>query len=370
MKFDSSEKINSAIIIMKRDPRGGYAPLPALVSRMFNVSLSLLLVILGVPVFLIISAMIKLQDGGAVIYKGIRLGKNKKPYTMYKFRTLAPDAELEIGAALLSHKHQMVTKSGKFLRDTRLDELPQLFNIIKGDMDFMGPRPERQAIYEKYCKDIPGYDKRFMVKPGLFGYSQLFTPHGAPKKIRALIDNYFLLKKRKLSWEIYLVLKTIITINIVITFKTASSIWSGFIMRKVLKKYSCEKRELKRLVVSEGKVFVGKKAKGEGYVFPSCTELIDINEEAFLLYTNDKISRGDGVFRLEVDLVRVQGNSHTKRKTALCHGEVYRELPLSGNPYKYSYIIKYVPHSPFNAYIIDQYFLRKSVMRNKIIGRR
>ena len=352
---------------MKFDLRGGYSPLPALISRVFNSSLALILMIIGIPVFLVIAVMIKVQDGGALFYRGTRLGMNKKPFTMYKFRTLIPDAELKIGAELLSHKHRIVTISGKFLRDSRLDELPQLFNIIKGDMDFLGPRPEREVIYEKYCKHIQGYDKRFLVKPGLVGYAQLFTPHGTPKKIRALIDNHFLLKKRKLSWEIYIVLKTIIAINIVIAAKAASYLWNGFIMRKILRRYQHEKRELKRINVSEGKVFVGKKINDGNYEFSSCAELIDINEEAFLIYINDKITKEDVVFRLEIDHINAKDGHRIKRKTALCHGEVFRELQINDNEYKHSYIIKYIPFSPFNAYVLDQYFLRKSIMLHKII---
>lgn len=351
---------------MKYDLRGGYSPLPTIISRAFNSSLALILMIVGIPVFLIIAVMIKLQDGGSLFYRGTRLGINKKPFTMYKFRTLIPDAELKIGAELLSHTHRLVTMSGKFLRDSRLDELPQLFNILKGDMDFLGPRPEREVIYEKYCKHIQGYDKRFLVKPGLVGYAQLFTPHGTPKRIRALIDNHFLLKKRKLSWEIYIVLKTVISINIVIVAKTISYIWNGFIIRKVLRRYRQEKRELKRISITEGKVFVGKKANDENYIFSSCAELIDINEEAFLIYTNDKITREDVVFKLEIDHVSAKDRCRIKRKTALCHGEIYREFQINDGENKYSYIIKHIPFSPFNAYILDQYFLRKSIMLHKI----
>ncbi len=352
---------------MKYDFRGGYSPLPAIISRLFNSSLALLLMIIGIPAFVIIAIMIKMQDRGPLFYKGIRLGQNKKPFAMYKFRTLIPNAESLIGAELLSHKHRLITKSGVFLRDSRLDELPQLINILKGDMDFLGPRPEREVIYEKFCKNIDGYDKRFLVKPGLVGYSQLFTPHGTPKKIRALIDNHFLLKKRKLSWEMYIVLKTVVSINIVIAAKAISYIWNGFIVRKILRRYQHEKRELKRIAIPEGKVSVGKKAGDENYVFSKNAELIDINEMAFLLYTNDKITNEDVVFKLEIDHIGAKASDRIKRKTALCHGEIFRESQLKDNEYKYSYIIKHTPFSPFNAYILDQYFLRKSIMLHKIV---
>ena len=352
---------------MTYDFRGGYFPLPALISRLFNSSLALLLMIIGIPAFVIIAIMIKMQDRGPLFYKGIRLGQNKKPFAMYKFRTLIPNAESLIGAELLSHKHKMITKSGVFLRDSRLDELPQLFNILKGDMDFLGPRPEREIIYEQLCKNIEGYDKRFLVKPGLVGYSQLFTPHGTPKKIRALIDNHFLLKKRKLSWEIYIVLKTVTSVNIVIGAKAISYIWNGFISRKILRRYKQEKRELKRIAITEGKVSVGRKASDENFVFSNNAELVDINEAAFLIYTNDKITREDRVFKLEIDHIGAKANDRIKRKTALCHGEIFRESLLNDNEYKYSYIINYTPFSPFNAYILDQYFLRKSIMLHKIV---
>ena len=355
------------LLTMKYDFRGGYSPLPVIISRLFNSSLAFLLMIIGIPAFVIIAIMIKVQDRGPLFYKGMRLGQNKKPFAMYKFRTLIPNAESLIGAELLSHKHKMITKSGVFLRDSRLDELPQLYNILKGDMDFLGPRPEREIIYEQLCKNIEGYDKRFLVKPGLVGYSQLFTPHGTPKKIRALIDNHFLLRKRKLSWEIYIVLKTVVSINIVIAAKAVSYIWNGFISRKILRRYKHEKRELKRVEIPEGKVSVGKKASDENIVYSGNAELVDINEAAFLIYTNDKITTEGTIFKLEIDHVGAKANYRVKRKTALCHGEIFREKQLNGGEYKYSYIINYTPFSPFNAYILDQYFLRKSIMLHKIM---
>ena len=352
---------------MNYDFRGGYSPLPVIVSRLFNSSLAFILMIIGIPAFVIIAIMIKIQDRGPLFYKGVRLGKNKKPFVMYKFRTLIPNAESLIGAELLSHKHRMITNSGVFLRDSRLDELPQLYNILIGDMDFLGPRPEREIIYEQLCKNIVGYDKRFLVNPGLVGYSQLFTPHGTPKKIRALIDNHFLLKKRKLSWEIYIVLQTVVSVNIVIVAKAITYVWDGFISRRILRRYKREKRDLKRIEIPDGKVSIGRKSGDGDLVFSNDAELVDINEAAFLIYTNDKITREDNVFKLEIDHVGAKACARIKRKTALCNGMIFRESQLNGNEYKYSYIVNYTPFSPFNAYIVDQYFLRKSIMLHKII---
>ena len=145
--------------------------------------------LISLPLLIVVPIIIKLQDGGPVFYISRRMGKDTQLVKMYKFRSLAPQAEQKIGAQLLHHSHAMETPIGRFLRDTRLDEIPQLLNVILGHMQFWGPRPERPSLYAEHCAQIPGYDRRFLVKPGLFGYSQIFTPHSTPKRIRTLIDN-------------------------------------------------------------------------------------------------------------------------------------------------------------------------------------
>src|SRR4030042_5740158 len=166
--------------------KGGYSKLPFFINSTFNSLLSLVLIIFSLPLMVIIALIVKIKDGGPVLYKGVRLGINKTPFIMYKFRTLSKDADKIIGAELLTAEiastKKLVTHFGKYLRDTRLDELPQLFNILKGDMDFVGPRPERPEIYENICSHIRNYDRRFAVKPGLIGYAQLFTPPMTPKR--------------------------------------------------------------------------------------------------------------------------------------------------------------------------------------------
>lgn len=159
---------------------GGYSKLSGIVIPLFNKILASLFLIIGLPVFLIIALIIKLKYGGPVFYKGIRLGMHKKPYVMYKFRTLPVGAQAILGAKEFSLKEFRLPWFSRFLRDSRLDELPQLFNILKGEMDFLGPRPLRPEIYEAYCKHIPNYDVRFLVRPGLIGFSQLCTPPQCP----------------------------------------------------------------------------------------------------------------------------------------------------------------------------------------------
>ena len=163
-------------------------------TRMFCCSFSerlfaTIFLLISLPLFIVVPVIIKLQDGGPVFYISRRMGKDKQLFNIYKFRSLAPQAEQKIGAQLLHHSHQEETRVGRFLRDTRIEEIPQLLNVILGHMQFLGPRPERPSLYAVQCAHIPGYDRRFAVKPGLFGYSQIFTPHSTPKRIRTRIDN-------------------------------------------------------------------------------------------------------------------------------------------------------------------------------------
>lgn len=175
--------------------------------RVFNVFGALVALIATSPLFIILPVLIKLDDpGGPVFYRGERLGLRKRRFTIYKFRSLRVDAAKFLGSDLVSQGHSVETRIGGFLRDTRLDELPQLFNVLRGDMNLVGPRPEREEVYESACKTIPGYDVRFSVRPGVIGYSQVFTPHRTYKRLRSLIDYQFTIKHHRTSEDIKLLL--------------------------------------------------------------------------------------------------------------------------------------------------------------------
>lgn len=120
----------------------------------------------------IIAAAIKLDSKGPVLFKQERLGKDGKPFMMYKFRSMHTDAE-ENGPQWAKVDDRRVTRVGKFLRKTRIDELPQMWNIIAGDMSFVGPRPEREFFYAKFERNIPNFRDRLAVKPGLTGLAQV-----------------------------------------------------------------------------------------------------------------------------------------------------------------------------------------------------
>jgi lipopolysaccharide/colanic/teichoic acid biosynthesis glycosyltransferase len=341
----------------------GYSKVNYILNSFLNMFLALVLLILGLPFFIIISLIIKIQDTGPVFYKGVRLGFNKKRFVMYKFRTLIPDADKIIGAELLtaqvSSTAELQTTFGKFLRETRLDELPQLYNILKGDMDFLGPRPERPEIYEKLCVNIKGYDKRFSVKPGLIGFSQLFTPHSSPKRIRTLIDNRFLYKKQHLLWELIIIFITIFVTVERILHVGIKLLWNNIIKSKIFGIYT-EKRRLDRVETDDAAVYYGpEENKYEN--FPNKAVLVDINEEALLFYSEDKIDYRNFSLQLET-FMRKCFRKKNKKKIALCSGEMYKRIKIDKDSFKYAYVIKYSPISPFNFYMVHQYFLQKSII--------
>jgi lipopolysaccharide/colanic/teichoic acid biosynthesis glycosyltransferase len=140
---------------------------------------------------------IKLEDGGKVLYKQTRLTQNGKEFTIYKFRSMVEDAEKN-GPQLAKDDDKRITKVGKVLRKYRLDEIPQLFNILKGDMSFVGPRPERPELTKKYEKIMPEFEFRLNAKAGLTGYAQVTgrydtTPYDKLKMDLMYIENYSIL---------------------------------------------------------------------------------------------------------------------------------------------------------------------------------
>ncbi|MDR3685358.1 MAG: sugar transferase [Coriobacteriia bacterium] len=134
---------------------------------------SVVLFVIASPILLVAVIGIVATDGFPFIYSQERSGKHLKPFPVYKLRTMVKDAEKLSGAVLAEEDDPRITRVGRVLRKTRIDELPQLFNIIRGDMSFIGPRPERPVFVNEFCKDIPGYRERFNVKPGVTGLAQV-----------------------------------------------------------------------------------------------------------------------------------------------------------------------------------------------------
>ena len=167
-----------------------------IVKRICDVILSLIGIIVASPLMLLIALAVKLYDGGPVLYKQERLTRDGRLFLIYKFRSMGMDSEKN-GARLASKGDKRVTPVGRVIRNIHFDELPQLFNILKGDMSMVGPRPERQEISDKYEETIPEFVLRTKVKAGLTGYAQVYgkyntTPYDKLKLDLTYIENYSL----------------------------------------------------------------------------------------------------------------------------------------------------------------------------------
>ncbi len=163
--------------------------------RFIDLFFSILLIIVTSPIMLITAVMIKCYDRGPVIYSQVRLTRGGREFKIHKFRSMKVNAESDGVARLAKENDDRITPIGRFIRKVRIDELPQLFNILAGEMSFIGPRPERPEIAEQYMKDMPEFAYRLKVKAGLAGYAQVYgkyntTPYDKLKLDICYIENY------------------------------------------------------------------------------------------------------------------------------------------------------------------------------------
>ena len=163
--------------------------------RLIDLICSVLLLVIASPFMLVTAIAIKVYDGGPVFYKQIRCTRDRKEFYILKFRSMKVDAEKDGVARLAAKNDSRITPVGKLIRSTRIDELPQLFNILRGEMSFIGPRPERPEIIEQYMEEMPEFAFRMKVKAGLAGYAQVYgkyntTPYDKLKLDLTYIEQY------------------------------------------------------------------------------------------------------------------------------------------------------------------------------------
>ena len=180
------------------------------IKRIIDVILAFIGLIVASPIMAIISIAIKLESRGPVFYCQERVGKNGRVYSMYKSRSLYDKIEENV-RQWAEEDDPRVTKVGKFIRRTRLDELPQLFNVLKGDMSLVGPRPERPIFTYQFNEQIPGFINRLQVKPGLTGWAQVNGGYKLTPAEKLEYDLYYI-ENRTIWLDIKIMLKTIMVV--------------------------------------------------------------------------------------------------------------------------------------------------------------
>lgn len=185
--------------------------------RLFDILVCSVLIMLVWPLMLITALLILVETGSPIIYRQIRVGKDGKHFEVLKFRSMRQDAEKDGKAVWATKNDNRVTAVGNFIRNTRLDELPQLWNVLKGDMSFVGPRPERPEFVVDLAEKIPYYNERHRVKPGLMGWAQLNYPYGASEEDAA----------QKLRYDLYYSKNHSLLLDILIVIQTAEVILLG-----------------------------------------------------------------------------------------------------------------------------------------------
>ena len=181
------------------------------IKRTLDLVLSTFMVVLFLPLIILTAVLIKIDSKGPVLFSQERVGMNKKPYMLYKFRSMIPDAEKKSGPVWASDNDKRITRVGKAIRKWRIDEIPQLWNVLKGDMSFVGPRPEREFFVNKLEEIIPYYVERFSVKPGISGWAQVCYSYGASvdDAVEKLNYDLFYIKNMSVFMDLMIILRTI-----------------------------------------------------------------------------------------------------------------------------------------------------------------
>ncbi len=188
-----------------------------LVKPLVEILFALILFVLLLPAMMIIALLIKMDSQGRIFYTQERVGKDGKEFTIIKFRTMVENAELTTGAVYTSDNDPRITKIGKFLRKWRLDEIPQLLNVIRGEMSLMGPRPERHVFIREFEEKIPFYTQRLAVKPGLTGWAQVKYPYASS------IEQ----TEEKLQYDLYYIKNMSFLLDFVVFLKTIKVVLFG-----------------------------------------------------------------------------------------------------------------------------------------------
>jgi len=183
------------------------------IKRGFDVVLSIVGLAVTMPINVVLSAAIKVDSPGSILYKQERVGKDGNIFRLLKFRSMSQDAEPN-GPVWADVSDDRATRVGKVIRKLRLDEIPQMVNVLRGEMSFVGPRPERPFFVEQLRKELPYYFQRHTVKPGITGWAQIKYPYGASKEdaLEKLKYDYYYIKHMSLIFDLTVIMETIKTV--------------------------------------------------------------------------------------------------------------------------------------------------------------
>ncbi|MBW1804630.1 MAG: TIGR03013 family PEP-CTERM/XrtA system glycosyltransferase, partial [Deltaproteobacteria bacterium] len=209
------EKINPSWLIFS----DGFVKSKAsrVMKRLVGLVLSTVMMIVLSPLMIMVAVIVKIESRGPVLFSQERVGENGNVFILYKFRSMRADAEEECGPVWARDDDPRITRVGRVIRKLRIDELPQLWNVIKGEMSFVGPRPERPFFVEKLEKIVPYYNQRFTVKPGVTGWAQVKYPYGASDE-DAL---------EKLKYELYYIKNMSFVMDLLVIFHTFKIVLLG-----------------------------------------------------------------------------------------------------------------------------------------------
>ncbi len=185
--------------------------------RLIDLIVALVVLIIGLPLWIGVIIAVKMTSQGRAIFRQKRVGRTGKNFTMYKFRTMQEDAEAQTGPIWASKNDSRYTPVGRWLRKTRLDEIPQLFNVLRGDMSLVGPRPERPYFVEKLRGKVPLYNRRHRIKPGITGWAQVMWHYDS-----SLED-----VRQKVKYDLYYIENMSLRMDLKILFRTLRAVFSG-----------------------------------------------------------------------------------------------------------------------------------------------
>jgi len=218
------ERITGKLLVEKINPSwfifsDGFkkSRLSRLIKRAKGLILSTIMLVLLSPFMLLVALIIKLDSMGPVLFSQERVGEDQRPFVLHKFRSMSTDAEAKTGPVWAQEDDPRVTRVGRIIRKLRIDELPQLWNVFKGEMSFVGPRPERKFFVDDLKQKIPYYSERFTVKPGVTGWAQIRYPYGATEK-DAL---------EKLKYDLYYIKNMSIAFDLLVIFQTVKTVLLG-----------------------------------------------------------------------------------------------------------------------------------------------